>query len=190
MKSIERVVAEGTGKGGFIANGAFGHVYKHGDKRVYKESWLDGTAVWLERCFAIQKRLGMDHPLCYMMPEIFAFRLLTEYRYAVVMAKYRRVYLEFEAYRGTPEPEIANTFPSIGIAEAVVDAVLGCEPGPYGGTTANDLHRGNILYCDKRGWIITDPSSLSYKGVSKGKQDPKFSRAKRVATQYGQPCRH
>lgn len=187
MKSIERVIAEGSNKGGFIAAGCYGRVHNHGDKRVYKVAKLDGTAVWLERCFAIQKRLGLDHPLCAMMPEIFSFKRNGAYSYEVVMAKYRRVYEAFDS-RGTPEPELARLFPgSEPETIDIVNDVLGYDE--WGCGFADDLHRGNILYCDKRGWIITDPSCGSYQRVSKGKQDPKFSRAKRVVTQYGPPRR-
>jgi len=181
MKNISRVIAEGIGKGDFIASGCFGRVSQHGDKRVYKVARLDGTAVWLVRCFAIQKRLGLDHPLCDMMPEIFSYRKLKNYRYEVVMAKYRRVY-ELGDGRGTPEPALAYSFPGYTVS-GIVDAVLGVDE--WGVSFSDDLHRGNILYCDKRGWVITDPSCASYNRVSKGAQDPKFNRAKRVVTQYG-----
>ena len=182
-RSIERVIAEDSGKGDFIASGCYGRVHQHGHNRVYKEAHLDGTAVWLERCFAIQKRLGMEHPLCAMMPEIFSFRKTGPRRYEVVMAKYRRIYREGDC-RGTAEEEIGKTFPGNDRHVIdIVDAVLGKDD--YGCTFADDTHAGNILYCDKRGWIITDPSCSTYKNVSRGVQDPKFARAKRVATQYG-----
>ena len=187
MRSIERVIAEGSNKGDFIASGCYGRVHHHGDKRVYKVARLDGTAVWLERCFAIQKRLGLDHPLCAMMPEVFSFKRAGKRSYEVVMAKYRRVY-EASDSRGTPEPELAAKFPGRNQETIdIVNAVLGEDQ--YGCGFADDLHRGNILYCDKRGWVITDPSCVSYEIANKGKQDPKFNRAKRVVTQYGPPRR-
>ena len=175
MRAIERVIAEGSQRGGYIAKGCYGRVYEHGAKRVYKEAYLDGTALWIERCFAIQKRLGLDHPLCRYMPEIFSFKRAGPKRYTVVMAKYR----EIDEYDPCPD---LNGFPGWGL-QKFVDAVLGTTSSGY--SHANDMHRGNILWCDKRGWIITDPSCSSYEETANGAMDPKFNRAKRVVTQYG-----
>lgn len=180
MRSIERVIAEGSGHGYFIANGCYGKVYHHGGKRVYKRAMLDGTAVWLERCFAIQKRLGLSHPLCAMMPEIFSFRY-TKHGYEIVMAKYTKI--------GDPGSVLYNSCPAYSKASTdIVDAVLGRSSDGY--TFADDMHRGNILHCSKRGWIITDPSCSSYAEVTKGVQDPKFMRAKRTAPVYGPQRSH
>ena len=178
MKRIDRVIAEGSGKGDYIACGAFGRVYQHGHDRVYKESFYDGTGVWLERCWAIQKRLGIDHPLCEGMPEVFNFRRISYDRYEVVMRKYTRIY-EGECVDGKhciDVPTWSNW------AVNLVEAVIG-----KGG--ANDLHSGNILWCcrDKR-WVVVDPSS--YDASRCLEQDPKFNRAKRVVTQYGPKRRH
>ena len=151
--------------------GCYGRVYEHGAKRVYKEAYLDGTALWLERCFAIQKRLGLDHPLCRYMPEIFSFKRTGPKRYTAVMAKYRKI----DALDVCPDPD---GFPGYEL-RAFVDAVM-CTSGEYGYSHADDMHRGNILWCDKRGWIITDPSCSSYKEAAKSTIDPKFIRAKRV----------
>lgn len=180
MKAIERVIAEGSQRGGYIASGCYGRVYEHGEKRVYKEAFLDGTGLWLERCFAIQKRIGLDHPLCRYMPEIFSFRRTAPKRYIVVMTKYRRI----DERDKCPDPD---GFPSYTL-RPFVDAVIGTY-GCNGYSHANDMHRGNILWCDKRGWIITDPSCSSYREAAQCTQDPKFNRAKRVVTQYGPPRR-
>jgi hypothetical protein len=173
MKSIARVIAEGTGRGGYMTQGSFGKVYNHGPDKIYKEAYYDGTGVWLERCFAIQKRLGINHPLCEGMPEIFEFKRTSRSRYTVVMRKYTRIYdchpIDGKTYSDVPSWDEHYS--------GLVDAVLG-------GQHANDMHRGNILWCqrDKR-WVVVDPSTST---ASKcGPQDPKFNRAKRVATQYG-----
>lgn len=178
MKSIERVVAEGTGRGEYMTSGAFGKVYNHGPNKIYKEAHYDGTGVWLERCFAIQKRLGIGHPLCEGMPEIFAFKRINRWRYTVVMRKYTRIYdcdiIDGKTYDAVPawDQRLCD----------IVDAVLG-------GRHSNDMHKGNILWCqrDKR-WVVVDPSVSEPSEC--GPQDPKFNRAKRVVTQYGPQRRH
>lgn len=173
MKPISRVIAEGTGRGGYLAKGCYGKVYHHGKDKVYKEAEYDGTGVWLERCWAIQKRLGISHPLCEGMPEVFYFRRTSKFRYVVVMRKYTRIY-ESEDVDGKEYYDIPaySTW-----AKELVEAVIG-------EGQANDLHHGNILWChrDKR-WVVVDPSYSNAHACPE--QDPKFSRAKRVATQYG-----
>ena len=174
MHPIERKIAEQLGKGHFIAAGCFGKVYAHGDNRVYKEAVADCTGVWLERCFAIQKRLGINHPLCEYMPEVFSFRWNKERtRYVAVMRKYTRIY-EGDGFDGVNYYNIPAWDNDV---ERVVEDVIGQG-------NANDLHKGNILWCrkDKR-WVVVDPS---FSEVSRaGPQDPKFNRAKRVATPPG-----
>lgn len=178
MKLISRVIAEGTGQGDYLANGLFGYVYHHGKDKVYKEAHYDGTGVWLERCWAIQKRLGISHPLCDGMPEVFYFRRTSKSSYVVVMRKYTRIYesenVDGQWYYDVP----AWSDWATGLVEAVI-----------GKGKANDLHRGNILWCrrDKR-WVIVDPSCSGASYCHE--QDPKFNRAKRVVTQYGPPRRH
>lgn len=178
MKLIFRVIAEGTGQGGYLGHGAFGRVYHHGKDKVYKEAYYDGTGVWLERCWAIQKRLGISHPLCDGMPEVFYFRRTSKFRYVVVMRKYTNIYdsenVDGKGYHGIPACREW--------AKELVEAVIGEH-------NANDLHRGNILWCrrDKR-WVVTDPSCSDADDCLE--QDPKFNRAKRVVTQYGPQRRH
>lgn len=173
MKRIDRVIAEGSGVGGYLARGSFGKVYHHGHDKVYKEAHYDGTGVWLERCWAIQKRLGISHPLCEGMPEVFDFKRISKYAYTVVMRKYTRIYDgDFVDGKGYYDIPAWDEW-----AVRIVGSVIGRH-------NANDLHRGNILWCerDKR-WVVVDPSTADPSECPT--QDPKFNRAKRVVTQYG-----
>lgn len=178
MHPIERKIAGFSGKADFIASGGCGRVFAHGDNRVYKEAVADGTGVWLERCLAIQKRLGINHPLCKFMPEVFSFQWSKDRsRYKALMRRYTRIHdgdeVDGMTYNSIPTwtTEIQKA------AEAVI-----------GEGNAGDLHGGNILWCtrDKR-WVLIDPSFASVSSC--GPQDPKFNRAKRVVTQYGPPRR-
>lgn len=194
MKAIERIIAEGSGKGNYIASGCFGRVYQHGSNMVYKEAIIDGTACWLERCFAIQKRLGADHPLCEFMPVIFDFKInWCAKRYTVVMERYVRVYDGFvyppghPVYSDVPIDIWANANRGETFKALVMRLKRQCE-SVIG--VANDLHGGNILWCPKsKRWVVVDPSSDRYSNVSLNPIDPKFARAKRVVTQYGNPRR-
>ena len=179
MHPIERKIAEGSGLGGYIAAGLYGEVYAHGDNRVYKEAKADGTGVWLERCFAIQKRLGSGHPLCEYMPEVYAFQWSADRsRYTAVMRRYTRIHsadvVDGKTYSDIPQDD---------------DALIWAVEDVIGQGNANDLHRGNILWCerDKR-WVVVDPSISDASWCPP--QDPKFNRAKRVVTQYGPKRRH
>ena len=97
------------------------------------------------------------------------------------MAKYTKI--------SDADNQLYHTCPTDSAAATdIVDAVLGVDE--YGDTFACDMHRGNILHCAKRGWIITDPSCCSYFIVTKGVQDPKFMRAKRTAPVYGPKRSH
>lgn len=198
MKSIARVVAEGTNRGAFLASGCCGRVYEHGANRVYKTAFLDGTSVWLDRCFAIQKRLGIEHPLCEFMPLIFEFRKdVVKKAYTVVMERYMRIHDchdEQNAALGLPTyndiPQYWNSEQTAAASRLAKRIKRQCGD-VIGIDNANDLHGGNVLWCKRTNrWVAIDPSSLSYSVVSAHQQDPKFSRAKRVVTQYGPKRRH
>lgn len=202
MQSVARVIAVGTGKGDYIASGVAGKVYHHGDNRVYKEAYIDGTYVWLERCFAIQKRIGIDHPLCEFMPEIFSLRQkvkqichpggkpwYTRGMYEVCMRKYIRpvgadhgnAYTEQKA-RGIPDPYHMNDYAFKRKVDMAVRDVIGWP---------SDMHSGNVLWCEySKRWVVTDPSAETASHIAKNVVHPKFARAKRVSTQYGPQRRH
>jgi hypothetical protein len=174
--NIERVVAFCTGKSSRIARGSYAVVYEHGRDWVYKEAILDGTAVWLERCFMIQQRLGLEHKFCEGMPEVRSIRIdHKRRRYSAVIRRYSTKW-RYDAH------PVHGSQPGLMWAESIAYPVIGDE--------ANDCHDGNILLCETRGWIVTDPSCSDYGEAYSHKMDPKFMRAAAKPRQYGPVRKH
>jgi len=194
MKPIERVIAEGTHRGGFIASGCFGRVYNQGDKRVYKRALTDGTALWLERCLAIQTRLGADHPLCEFMPIVYSFSIDNDQKcYSAVMERYVLIKYDTSYPAGYPSyndiPKEVGGFDERTAAAKSLARRVNQQCNDVIGR-ANDLHGGNILWCPRtKRWVVVDPSSEGYHDLASNPIDLKFTRAKRVVTQYGSPRR-
>lgn len=149
-----------TKHGKFLGDGLFANVWEMTDGNVCKVSRSsDGTRNWLELC-ALHTAASTLLP---MMPEVFSV-VPCEEGYMAIMPKYGDSYEHYQsANYGCPQEEVRAAPGYKAARQAFSDYLymLIGERLDYW-RVFDDVHSGNVMWCARRGWIITDPSSMEY----------------------------
>lgn len=143
-------------QGKYLGSGVFAHAYRMSDGNVCKVARTsDGTRNWLEFC-AAHTAAGTLEPL---MPEVFSV-IPCEEGYMAIMPCYTPA-LEHGLSELTHG---IYSHPNYAEREQEFRDYLSCLNGKKvaGWAVFCDMHTGNYMWCDRRGWIITDPNSLDY----------------------------
>ena len=136
----------------FLASGAFSSVYRMTNGKIVKVGQNDGTRNWLEFCM-LHREAGTLMP---MMPEVYCVTAVGAHNYMATMEEYR----PWHECVG----ELACSIAFINARNAFSEylgALTGYDWQAY--EVFNDIHRGNIMVCPRRGTVITDPSAFGYR---------------------------
>ena len=145
----------------YIANGCYGQVYEHPD---YPNDWVikyadkDGTLNYLEWCKAMQDAgKGMRG-----MPNVDVLVHLENDRYMVIMSRYDNAEHLFSLRDVSAKCSTDYEY----ITELIAAFENYCSDnlsGVSGWGMVNDLHSGNVMWCNKTSSVIvTDPCANDY----------------------------
>jgi hypothetical protein len=142
-----------TKHGTYLGAGLFSTVHLMTDGTVCKIGNNDGTRNWLELC-AMHTAAGTLLP---MMPEVFRVIELEGDKYMAFMPCY-------ESMEGCNLYRAVHENIHYSGAELLFKEYLEMRRGHpmLDWEVFNDIHRGNVMRCAKRGVVITDPNASDY----------------------------
>ena len=143
-----------TVMGSMIGSGLYARVYEHGEGKVLKIAYNDGTSEYIEWCYLMGLEYADDSLHMRGLPRVHAFGRHDANHWWCIMDRYDHT------WNGVNFGRLPTDDPAVRAQCYRIERIMGAR-------ITNDVHGGNVMWSTKRQqWIITDPCSSGTTGVS------------------------